>query len=157
VKKRIDHLQPAFVEEVPETLQPGLLYVSVTYGTVVHSCCCGCGEEVVTPLTPTDWRMIYDGESISLTPSVGSWSLPCQSHYVVDRGKIRWAGSWTKAQIERQWARDRAAKAAYYGEPLLASQQVELAQDRELLPVRPSHKQSKFKAALKWLFGSFGD
>ncbi|WP_310793974.1 DUF6527 family protein [Paraburkholderia sp. BL23I1N1] len=59
------------------------------YGTISHSCCCGCGNEVVTPLTPTDWSLTFDGEHISLWPSVGSWNLPCQSHYVVKSPGVR--------------------------------------------------------------------
>jgi hypothetical protein len=34
----------------------------------------------------------FDGRSVSLTPSIGSWSLPCHSHYFLTRGKVRWAG-----------------------------------------------------------------
>jgi hypothetical protein len=29
----------------------------VAFRTAAHCCCCGCGEEVVTPFTPTDWSM----------------------------------------------------------------------------------------------------
>lgn len=112
--QRLAHLAPRFVEAVPEGLEPGLLYVSIPYGTVVHLCCCGCGEEVVTPLTPTDWRMTYDGEQVSLHPSVGSWTLPCRSHYVVARGEVRWAKAWTERQIAEERSRDRAAKAEFY-------------------------------------------
>ncbi|WP_342776660.1 hypothetical protein [Hankyongella ginsenosidimutans] len=44
--KRLDH---RFVEHIPERLEPGVLYVSMDYATSAHSCCCGCGEEVVAP------------------------------------------------------------------------------------------------------------
>jgi len=151
--ERVERLQPSFVEEVPEKLQPGVLYVSIPYATAVHCCCCGCGEEIVTPLTPTDWRMTYDGESVSLSPSVGSWSLPCKSHYVIDRGKVRWAAAWTKAQIDRQWARDRAAKAAYYGRPFEAAAEIVSAPVGETTPPRPHRNRSLFKAVVNWLFG----
>lgn len=110
--KRLEH---RFVEHIPEALQPGVLYVSMEYATAAHSCCCGCGEEVVTPFTPTDWKMTFDGETISLRPSVGSWTLPCRSHYVIDRGKVVEAGPWTDEQVEAERRRDRAAKARYYG------------------------------------------
>lgn len=85
-------LEPRFVEHVPERLEPGHLYVSMAYATALHSCCCGCGEEVVTPFTPTGWRMTFDGESVSLHPSVGNWNQPCRSHYVIDRGRVIDAG-----------------------------------------------------------------
>lgn len=64
-----------FVEFVPATLAEGVLYVSLEYGTASHLCCCGCGNKVVTPLSPTDWRMIYDGETVSLDPSMGTGTL----------------------------------------------------------------------------------
>ena len=43
-----------FVEHIPEHVAEGVLYVSVRFGTVVHRCACGCGEEVVTPLGPAE-------------------------------------------------------------------------------------------------------
>ena len=44
--------------------------------------------------------MTFDGRSVSVHPSVGSWSLPCRSHYVIKNGNIRWAGDWANEQIE---------------------------------------------------------
>ena len=38
--------------------------------------------------------MIFDGEAVSLTPSVGSHNLGCQSHYFITEGMIRWVPSW---------------------------------------------------------------
>lgn len=46
---RIRKLEHRFVRSVPRELESGILYVSMEYGTAVHSCCCGCGEQVVTP------------------------------------------------------------------------------------------------------------
>lgn len=112
-----DVLEPRFVKAVPRDLEPGVLYVSMEYGTVVHSCCCGCGFEVVTPLTPTDWRLTYDGEGVSLWPSVGSWYLPCQSHYVIEDNRVWEAGPWSKVRIEAELSRDRQAKAKFYSRP----------------------------------------
>lgn len=118
---RHSHLEHEFVERLPEQLAPGILYVSMAYGTVAHRCCCGCGEEVVTPLGPTDWRMVYDGDSVSLLPSIGNWSLPCRSHYVIDRGRVIEAGTWTEEQVAEERARDRAAKAQFYGRKAVSS------------------------------------
>ncbi|WP_411463009.1 DUF6527 family protein [Agrobacterium pusense] len=86
------------------------------YATSAHSCCCGCGEEVVTPFTPTDWKMAFDGETISLRPSIGNWTLECRSHYVIDRGKVIEAAPWSDEQVEAERRRDRAAKADFYGQ-----------------------------------------
>lgn len=111
-------LEHRFVKHIPETLEPGVLYVSVEYGSAAHSCCCGCGEEVVTPITPTDWKITYDGESISLWPSIGNWNLPCRSHYIIERGRVNEALPWTNEQIAAERRRDQAAKARHYGTPL---------------------------------------
>jgi len=43
------------------------------------------------PLGPTDWKLTFDGESVSLYPSVGNWNFPCQSHYWIQENKVRWA------------------------------------------------------------------
>ncbi|WP_181956102.1 MULTISPECIES: DUF6527 family protein [Dyadobacter] len=66
----------------------------------IHLCACGCGNEVVTPLSPADWQLKYDGAVISLIPSIGNWNFPCQSHYWITNNKIKWAASWNKNQIE---------------------------------------------------------
>jgi hypothetical protein len=97
-----------FVEEVPENLDPAVLYVSIEYGTAVHLCCCGCGGEVVTPLGRADWRLVFDGESVSLFPSIGNWSFDCESHYWIIEGRIRWDRKWSRPEIDAM--RDRRAK-----------------------------------------------
>lgn len=105
-----------FVTAIPDELEERTLYVSMDYATVVHRCCCGCGREVVTPLSPTDWKLSYDGESISLSPSIGNWSFECQSHYWIGKSTVRWADQWSKKQIEvgRTW--DRRAKERQYAD-----------------------------------------
>lgn len=103
----------AFVEFVPRLLEPGVLYVSLEYATASHSCFCGCGERVVTPLSPTDWRLIFDGRSVSLYPSIGSSSLACRSHYWIDQGTVVWARPTTRAEIETSRRFDRFLKYWY--------------------------------------------
>lgn len=111
---RQSRLQHQFVEFIPEKIEEGVLYISVEYRTMTHKCCCGCGAEVVTPLGPTDWRLIFDGKSVSIEPSVGSWSLPCRSHYWISNGQVRWAEGWSKAQVQRGRESDARAKRAYF-------------------------------------------
>src|ERR1041384_1563183 len=103
-----------FVEFIPDELQEGTLYVSIRFATVVHRCCCACGTEVVTPLSPSDWKLIFDGENISLDPSIGNWSFDCQSHYWIEDNIVRWAPRWSREQIENGRARDRMAKKHYF-------------------------------------------
>lgn len=111
---RYQSLEHRFVRNVPRELEPGILYISMDYATAVHSCCCGCGERVVTPFTPTDWRMTFDGESISLQPSVGNWNQKCRSHYIIQRGRVLESGPWSQGKIEAERLRDKKAKAAHY-------------------------------------------
>lgn len=113
--KREIVLEYEFVEYIPEVLRERKLYVSTTYATAVHKCCCGCGREVVTPLSPTSWRLTFDGQSISLYPSIGSWSLPCQSHYFITNSRVVWAPRWTKEQIVNGRAQEARDKEEYFG------------------------------------------
>ncbi len=92
-------LQHKFVEFIPDRIEDGLLYISVQYCTAIHKCVCGCGNEVVTPLSPTDWRLTFDGISISLYPSIGNWNFDCQSHY------------WIKNNLEQ--------KREFYKDPII--------------------------------------
>lgn len=109
--QRMSHV---FVEEIPSTMEQGVIYVSIECATAIHRCACGCGQEVVTPLSPTDWRLIFDGESVSLRPSIGNWSFPCRSHYFIDEGLIEWAGDMSDEEVSRGRIIDRRNKAAYF-------------------------------------------
>jgi hypothetical protein len=110
---RVDFFRQEFVEHIPEQLSEGVLYTSIRYATVMHLCACGCGREVVTPLAPTDWEMIFDGETLSLSPSIGNWGFPCQSHYWIRRGSVRWSRWMSPEQVERLRERDRRRRRHY--------------------------------------------
>ncbi|MBJ8342971.1 hypothetical protein JGU71_29200 [Antrihabitans sp. YC3-6] len=83
--------------------------MSIEFGTCMHLCACGCGQDVVTPLSPAQWSIAYDGENVSLRPSVGNWTLPCQSHYILDRGRVHMARRYSRSEIARNRSRDRFA------------------------------------------------
>lgn len=110
---RLKTVTPKFVEFIPEKLSNGVLYISERYRTVSHKCCCGCGEEVVTPLTPADWSLRKDGNAVTLHPSIGNWSFACRSHYWIRRNQVVWDGAISQRQVERVQARDRTDKEAY--------------------------------------------
>ncbi|SRR5258707_10420931 len=103
-----------FVEYVPSLLEEGVLYISIPYATATHRCLCGCGNEIVTPLSPTDWSLVFDGVSVSLDPSIGNWSLACESHYWIERNRVRWAPKWSREQIREGREQDSRAKYTYY-------------------------------------------
>jgi hypothetical protein len=77
---RTTQFRPIFVKYIPEELEEGYLYISMEYATASHLCACGCGETVVTPIFPKLWQLYYNGKEISLTPSIGNYEFPCQSH-----------------------------------------------------------------------------
>lgn len=113
MKKRT-RLRYEFVEFIPDTLEEDTLYVSIAFATAVHKCCCGCGSEVTTPISPTDWQLIFDGRSVSLQPSIGNWSLTCRSHYWIRRDEVVWAPAWSKEQIDSGRIQDHRAKREYF-------------------------------------------
>ena len=105
-------LRHEFVDSAPAPLESEVLYISIKYATTMHLCCCGCGHEVVLPLTPTGWRFTYDGETVSLSPSVGNWSFPCRSHYWIEHDRVRWASAWSDEQVaagRRRTLKERGA------------------------------------------------
>lgn len=105
---RIASLTPRFVDYIPDHLEAGILYISRPYQTAVHLCCCGCGQEVVTPLTPAGWRIHTDSDGVTLNPSIGNGGFACRSHYWVRRGQVVWASSMSPVAVERARSRDLA-------------------------------------------------
>ncbi|NDV56845.1 DUF6527 family protein [Bacteroides sp. 519] len=107
-------MQHRFVEIIPDAVEDDVLYISLKYCTAIHKCACGCGNEVVTPISPTDWKLIFDGKTVSLSPSIGNWSFNCQSHYWIKRNEIVYAREWDKEEIQFGRTNDKKRKAKYY-------------------------------------------
>ena len=124
-------VQHQFVEFIPQELEFGTIYVSTEYATCSHLCLCGCGTKVVTPLAPTEWRLTFDGETISLSPSIGNWSFDCQSHYWIKRSRVDWAAAWSKEKVRANRVRDQELKREYFNE-------TEGDQEQERGPGRPT-------------------
>lgn len=110
---RLRSIRPEFVTFVPERLEPGVIYVSIEYATATHLCACGCGEPVVTPIRPADWTITWDGEAITLRPSIGNWSLACQSHYWIIESRVVWARALTRHEISVGRAKVKRLRARY--------------------------------------------
>ena len=107
---RVDSLKTVFVDEIPEILEDGILYVSEECCVALHNCACGCGEEVSTPLVRTEYRLTMEGGTASIWPSIGNHDFACASHYVIEQGKILWAGRMSRGVIESGRERDRRLK-----------------------------------------------
>ena len=104
------------VHKMPQTLEPGVLYVSEEYEIAMHICPCGCGSKVCTPIGPTDWRFKVGRHGPTLYPSIGNWQKPCQSHYWIRDGEIIWAPKWTQEEIVEGRRREQEQSAAYFKE-----------------------------------------
>lgn len=135
---RVPALRVQHVRTIPSTLADGTLYVSREFSTAAHRCCCGCGREVVTPLGPTDWRLTGTDAAPSMWPSIGNWSFPCQSHYIVRDGGIVWAKAWSRSEIAKGRAMDRHRKDQFF-------------EDRQ--QQHQPQKQGLLQRVLEWLLG----
>lgn len=111
---RLNFLKHEFVEKIPPTIEAGIIYISKKRPIAVHSCCCGCGGKVVTPLRPMDWELTDHGDSISLRPSIGNWSFKCQSHYWITKGKVIWSYQMNPYEIKQIREHNAKAKRRYY-------------------------------------------
>lgn len=142
-------MKPEFVEFIPDSLINGVIYVSIPYGTVVHNCACGCGSETVTPLSPNEWALTYDGESVTLYPSIGNWCLPCRSHYWIRNNQVVWAPQWSEAQIELGRKLEVSDETAYYEEMEKAVPSAAV-----ISGTKSAGRFQKFWSRLRALFGS---
>lgn len=107
-------LQHRFVEYIPAQPEEGILYISIQYKSAVHLCICGCGNKVVTPLTPKDWELTFDGVSVSLYPSIGNWSFPCRTHYFITKNKIEIMEKWSDSRVESGREHESERKKKYF-------------------------------------------
>lgn len=107
-------IQYKFVEFIPDIIEEKILYISVEYCTAIHKCVCGCGNEVVTPISPTDWELHFDGKTVSLSPSIGNWSFECKSHYFITRNKICHARRWEDWEISEGRKDDKKKKKKFF-------------------------------------------
>lgn len=107
-----------FVNQIPEILEDNVIYVSIPFETVIHKCCCGCGREVVTPLSPTGWSLTFDGETISLSPSIGNWNFECKSHYFIRNDKILWARRFNTFEIKKNKEYDIEQSQVFYSKKI---------------------------------------
>ena len=98
-----------FVENVPPHLQNGKIYISIRFATVIHKCFCGCGSEVITPLSRAGWALTFNGETISLYPSIGNWGAPCKSHYWIKENQVIWAKRFSEQEIVNAQREDQEA------------------------------------------------
>jgi hypothetical protein len=69
----------------------------------------------VAPISPVGWQLTFDGESVLLAPSIGSWTLKCKSRYWVRRNRVIWAGPMSAEKIAEVQRRDSADVLCHHG------------------------------------------
>lgn len=89
---KIDELQPVYVENIPNPIEEGKLYISIEYKVAIHLCACGCQGKAVTPLAKDEWSLTDVDGKVTLRPSIGNWSgeSPHHAHYYITNNKIEW-------------------------------------------------------------------
>lgn len=107
-------LQHKFIELLPPVMEEGVLYISMEYCSAIHKCVCGCGNKVVTPISPTEWELTFDGKSVSLYPSIGNWNFECKSHYWITKNNVKFARMWKDKEIAEGKKEEVELKERYY-------------------------------------------
>ncbi|HEY4092678.1 MAG TPA: DUF6527 family protein [Luteibacter sp.] len=144
-------LIPEFVEFIPEELEAGHLYVSMIHAVAIHLCACGCNRKTVTPLSPADWKLTYDGRNVSLRPSIGNWSYPCRSHYWITDGAVRWASDMSEKEIAVMRGQAKHAKAALHAQERRDPPRSEPAPIATASPTEPASWSTKVRALWGWI------
>jgi hypothetical protein len=102
------------VQYIPPVLEPGVLYFAEEFGAATHLCACGCGHKVQTPVGPGDYTLRIGTRGPTLSPSIGNWQRPCQSHYWIWNGEVVWSRKWTPKEIAAGRAGERARNQAFF-------------------------------------------
>lgn len=97
---RYNSLSLRLVDEMPATLEPGILFVSKRFKVAGHLCACGCGNKVVVRLGDPGYTFTERSSRPTLRPSIGSWQLDCRSHYFITDGQIDWREGWSDWEVQ---------------------------------------------------------
>lgn len=138
----ITNLDHIFIDTIPDDLEEGILYISLRFRVIMHSCCCGCKNKTVTPLSPSRWKMTFDGKTISLSPSIGNWNFDCQSHYWINHSKVEWARKWTDNQVSEGKAYERKKRKGYYKKTNKEKEEVKIGEENLKMAVKIKTKKS---------------
>lgn len=111
---KVSQFRLAKVESFPRPLEAGVLYYSERFSGAAHACACGCGKEVITPISPVQWRITRNARGVSLRPSIGNWNFPCRSHYWIIDSTVRWSADMTEDQIRAGRAYNSALREQYF-------------------------------------------
>ena len=151
---RVSSITPKVVDAIPDKLEDGILYISESRNIALHKCCCGCGEEVVTPLnTEAGWRVIKQGANVSLCPSIGNWRFKCNSHYWIRNNKVDWSYTMTTEEIARVQERDRRDSQTYIAKNNAKKLASTKAKTNEVVKPQKTEDSGWLKILSEWLKG----
>lgn len=152
---RVSVITPVYVERMPDRLDDGHLYISESRNLALHKCCCGCGEEVVTPLnSKAGWQVIKDGHKVSLYPSIGNWNFACQSHYWIKNNRVEWSYQMTSKEIVRVQARDLKDTQAHIAQQnAMKGMHTKASSAVTSKPKATASQLGWFQKLANWLFG----
>lgn len=137
------------VESFPRPLSAGVLYFSKRFNTAAHACACGCGQEVITPLSPVQWRLTQSAGGASLRPSIGNWNFPCRSHYWITGGRVEWDTDMSQEKIKAGRAYNAKLRERYFEEQNAGEQPPALP-----LPAVPQEpRRSLIGRFMEWISG----
>lgn len=137
------------VESFPRPLAAGVLYVSARFSAAAHTCACGCGREVITPLSPVQWQLECGPRGASLRPSIGNWNFPCRSHYWITDGRVKWDGDMSDYAIKAGRAVNARLRERYFEEEGRRESPIM----EELPAVSREPKRGLLGRLIHWLFG----
>lgn len=89
--------------------------------------------------------MKFDGQTVTINPSIGNWSFACQSHYILAYGRVRWADKWSRERIDLGRFLERERKERHYKGESLAP--------LPTLPREPASRAGIFARLARWLAG----
>lgn len=138
------------VASLPERLKPNILYVTVDKDVAGHLCACGCGREVITPISPTDWEVSFSRRGTSLSPSIGNWAFPCRSHYFIWDDAVVWARDMSDNAIEIGRRRSSECKQRYYDHQAGLHQYTTTETQNMPAPVAPVPSRSPVRKLMAW-------
>lgn len=104
------------VVSFPRPLDAEVLYVSERFSAAAHACACGCGREVITPLSPVQWQLRRSTRGASLRPSIGNWNFPCRSHYWITDGRVEWDADMSDQAVKAGRAFNARLRERYFEE-----------------------------------------
>jgi len=86
------YIEVKYVESMPPVseMEENKIYISEKYHSSTHRCLCGCGSPTVLPINHNGatygWDLYKENNgTVSFTPSVGNYSFPCKSHYIITK------------------------------------------------------------------------